>query len=542
MRALVLLFVALPALAEETPADARTHNDFSGKEGQTPFVFRQRGKPGADPVLKEGRLQLLFGRAEQKCSIAFERTAEGARRRIEARFKMALQGQNEGYCLALLHTGRFDTKGAMWDPQPARKTPTEEMRTPDWAEPNLWDSLAIGFDVRNPKSEDWFNEDGNFYDRPQREVSLHWSGREVANRLCEAEIATGEPVAVHVVVEFVVGGAEVTVEVGGKKIYDHHFLPHVMPYECRVGLGAHGTGEAFLDDVEVSFGEAAAPMPAPINVQAIARWWVRRGKGNNLAKGEVELLPNSVAVDRIIMTVVYRGPMHRDYWDRNAAVYAFGDDGTRYEVARIITPFMLWDTEYRYDLDVTHFAPLLFGKRSMAVMVGSAVARGFLVDVHLTYYRRPSDMPVGPEVVSVHNLWSGKALFNKKGQIETFFEARKVKAPEGAKRALVRITVTGHGVMEFTKLGRTLTVNGKAFKNTLWREDSYLNPHRPQFGTWKFDRAGWSPGAIVEPWIVDVSDQVEPGGVLEIDYAPDAFEADKWADHWVEAQVVFLKS
>src|SRR3712207_7924990 len=48
---------------------------------------------------------------------------------------------------------------------------------------------------------------------------------------------------------------------------------------------------------------------------------------------------------------------------------------------------------------------------------------------------------------------------------------------------------------------RTLTVTGnatqKTWDNILWKTDNYLNPCRPQGGTWKYDRAGWAPGDIV---------------------------------------------
>ena len=342
-----------------------------------------------------------------------------------------------------------------------------------------------------------------------------------------------------VLVEFVTGGAEVTVRVADKTVYDRRFVAHVLPYECRAAFGAHGTGELWLDDVAVDFGEAAAATPPAIVVPAIRKAWVY--PKHSTAEREVELLPSSIDAERIILTVTYSGPMHRDYWDRNAAVYAWADDGTRFEIARIITPFMLWATEYRYDLDVTHFAPLLYGKRRLGVMAGSNVARGFLMDVTITYYRRPADIPAGARVVAVQNLWNGHAHFNKEGHVAKFFEARTVKVPEGATKAFVRLVVTGHGVMEFTKLGRTLNVNGKTYQDMLWKTDCYLNPHRPQFGTWKFDRAGWAPGGAVDAWVVDITDLLRPGGELRIGYAPDEFKADKWADHWVEAQVVFLR-
>ena len=532
----ILLLFSFVARSEESASTA-TANDFSGDEGRTAFVFRRKGK-AADPSLKDGRMQTLFGRSEHKTSVAFERTASGESRRIEATFRVSLSGQNEGFSFALLHTGRFDTKGAAWDPQPTRKTPPEALRTPDWAEPNLWDSLAIGFDTWSPKDEDWFNANGNFYGRPEREVSLHWDGREIANVLCPTELATGELTDIRVVVEFVTGGAEVTVHVGETRVYERRFIPHVLPYESRAAFGFHGKGEAFLDDVRVGFEALPTPMPAPISVEALRKAWAAPGRG--LVKREVDLLPQSVEVDRIVLTVTYSGPMQRDYWDRGAAVYAWDEEGTRFEICRVTTPFMLWDTAYRYDVDVTHLAPLLQGRRTLAIMVGSNVGCGFLVDVSLTYYRRPAGAPRGPEVLKLENLWTGRAHFNKAGHVKEFFAQQSVSVPEGAKRAFVRICVSGHGIMEFTKLGRTLTVNGKDFKNMLWKTDCYLNPQRPQFGTWKFDRAGWAPGAIVEPWVTDVSDLLQPGGTLTFDYAPDPFEAEKWADHWVEAQVILL--
>jgi len=519
-----LLLASLPAFGEDAPAVAPTVHDFSSTAGQTPFAFRRRGKAVEKPELKNGRLQMLFGRAGHKTSIGFERTATGAHRRIDARFTLSLKGQNEGACFALLRTGRFNHKGLVWDPQPPRKTPPELLATPDWAEPNLKDSLAVGFDVKNPKDEEWFNENGNYYGRPEREVSLHFDGVERANVLCPTELATGEPVAVRVLVEFVAGGAEVTVTVGESTVYDRHFLAHVLPYESRVGFGAHGTGEAFLDDVSVKFEKPAVHTPPPIRVEAIRRGWLYPRHGTETR--EVDLLPAEIAAERVVATITYRPPMARDFWDRNSAVYVWDDAGTRFEIA--------------YEVDVSNFAPLLFGRRKMAVMVGSNVARGFLVDVDLTYYRKSDDLPPRPRALGVQNLWSGTAHFNKKDHIKNFFAPRTIKVPDGAKRALVRICVSGHGVMEFTELGRALTVNGEEFRGKLWKTDCYLNPYRPQFGTWKFDRAGWQPGGIVEPWVIDVS-HLLAAGTLKIEYAPDAFEAKKWASHWVEAQIVFLK-
>jgi hypothetical protein len=75
-------------------------------------------------------------------------------------------------------------------------------------------------------------------------------------------------------------------------------------------------------------------------------------------------------------------------------------------------------------------------------------------------------------------------------------------------------------------IARTLKVNGHSWVNTLWKTDNYLNPCRPQGGTWKYDRAGWAPGDVVRPWIVDATEYIGAVGadrVLKIEYELDPY-------------------
>jgi len=44
-------------------------------------------------------------------------------------------------------------------------------------------------------------------------------------------------------------------------------------------------------------------------------------------------------------------------------------------------------------------------------------------------------------------------------------------------------------------------------------------PDQP--GTWTLDRAGWCPGALVNPWLADVS--VTPGASTTVRWAPDDY-------------------
>ena len=79
--------------------------------------------------------------------------------------------------------------------------------------------------------------------------------------------------------------------------------------------------------------------------------------------------------------------------------------------------------------------------------------------------------------------------------------------------------------------------------STLWKTDVYLNPVRPQAGTWKFDRAGWAPGDLVTPWEIDISRKIRPGRKVKIEYRPHPYEGGVRgeASHWVESQLVFFR-
>ncbi|MEM9373265.1 MAG: peptide-N-glycosidase F-related protein, partial [Planctomycetota bacterium] len=74
----------------------------------------------------------------------------------------------------------------------------------------------------------------------------------------------------------------------------------------------------------------------------------------------------------------------------------------------------------------------------------------------------------------------------------------------------------------------------------------YLNPCRPQRGTWKFDRAGWAPGDLVLPWAVDVSHLLSGESSLTVGYTLDDYlnegRGQTWAPHhWTHGYIVFFE-
>src|SRR5690606_12306432 len=121
---------------------------------------------------------------------------------------------------------------------------------------------------------------------------------------------------------------------------------------------------------------------------------------------EVHLLPTGLEYERVIMTLRLKPMVERDEWDRLGHVWVW-DNETRIELARILTPFMLWGTSYEYVCDVTDFGYLLDGRRKMGVDLGANVGKGFVFDLEFSYYRRPRDVAPLPKVHSVQNVWSG---------------------------------------------------------------------------------------------------------------------------------------
>ena len=93
-----------------------------------------------------------------------------------------------------------------------------------------------------------------------------------------------------------------------------------------------------------------------------------------------------------------------------------------------------------------------------------------------------------------------------------------------------------------------LTINGLTQSQRLWKEDNYLNPCRPQGGTWKYDRAGWGPGDIVRPWefLVGFTPETRPE-TLSISYALDPYvntdRGKTWAPfHLTHSMVVLYEA
>ncbi|HVG93328.1 MAG TPA: peptide-N-glycosidase F-related protein [Planctomycetota bacterium] len=524
MRRLLLTVLCAVAAASARAEDAAPAHS----------VHLARFGEGAGPVHADGVHQLLDAARTpgQSNAVAFDRAQEGAFETVRLTAKVRVLEGGDGGSFLFLDTARLGVRG----PAPFLAS---------WVEPNLPGTFAVGLDVHNPPSREMFTPWGNYEDRPQREVSLHWDGREIVKRVAPAEFR-GEFADLAVEVRHVVGGAEVTVTIAGGTVYDRYFIARMAPYEARLAIGAGTRTDATttFDVKDVAFlgTTPAAKRRPPLHVEVFHH--VRTDNAKTAWAREVDLPPRDWAFGRVILTLdLHDAGNGWDEWDRNGEISVLDDDGRKLGIVPFITSYR---TPCHWEVDVTHFRPLLSGKRTIEIAAGTTFYknRGYLMSVSLDYFHGMPDL----DPYRVEPLWVGTAHYRSdENHFRDFFTPRAVGIDAEAKAARLFVTTTGHAqVGEFTPSRRTVVFRpekgGDAqgevrFDDVLWKTDCYLNPNRPQFGTWQFARAGWAPGDVVRPWWIDLTSALKPGVEAEVRYEPQPYEVSKEAEKPTPAQL-----
>jgi hypothetical protein len=509
--ALVLAMLAPPLTADD---------DF----GVVPGLFQlSRFGEGAGPSQAGDTWSLLddAGTAGQSNALAFDGSDAGPRESLVMTCKLRVDEGGDGGAILFLDTERFGARG----PAPY---------LPSWVEPNLAGTFAVGIDVHDPPSSEPFGPWGNTQGLPEREVSLHFDGRELVKRVADAEFR-GVWVEVEVRVEHVVGGAEVSVRLGDAQVYDRHFVANLLPYEARLAFGAGTRPDVAtrfdLAAISLAHGSPATPRRPPFHVEVFNH--VLTDNGKTWFEAEVDLPPLNWAFGRVLLTLqIHDAGPDWDEWDRNGDVSLVDEDGTRWVIVPFITSYR---TECHWVVDVTAFRPWLTGKRTLRIDAGTTFYknRGYMMSVDLDFHHGSSRL--GGEALEpfdVIPLWHGGAGYgSSEAPFGDFFVDQELILPAETRAARVFLTTTGHSqVGEFTPSERALVFEpgGDAeparWSNTLWKSDCYLNPNRPQFGTWKYSRAGWAPGDVVAPWWVDLTPHLRPGAAATLRYEPSPYD------------------
>ncbi len=188
--------------------------------GTTHFVANQYSSaPGPQVLPPSGSerpsnyLRLIQQTNSQANQIAFDRVAQGFYQRIEAEWDFSILAGADGGAFALLNTGWEGITGPVSNPSPA------------WEEPRFTTGFSIGFDVY-PNISD---------------ISLNWDGQQVVEYSGYDYRGSAFRHA-SAVIEFVSGGANVSLTIGGTPIFTNYFIPGMTPYESRVAFGARTGG------------------------------------------------------------------------------------------------------------------------------------------------------------------------------------------------------------------------------------------------------------------------------------------------------------
>jgi len=335
----------------------------------------------------------------------------------------------------------------------------------------------------------------------------------------------------NITLRHVIGGAEVTVQLGSEKVYDAYFVPGLLPYGSRLAIGAGTRADASTEfdvkDIRVERTAPARPRRAPKHFEVFNH--VLTDNSKTAFEAEVDLPPPNWEFGRVILTLeIHDAGSDWDEWDRNGEVSLFDADGLKLGIVPFITSYR---TECHWKVDVTHFRPWLAGKRRFEVRAGTHFYknRGYMMSVSLDFYHGRPEL----EPYRVEPVWVGTAKYKSaENHFQDFFAPKEVAVDEGAKAARLFVTTTGHSqIGEFAPSRRTVIFRAdkdadpeQRVESTLWKSDCYLNPNRPQFGTWKFSRAGWAPGDVVWPWWIDLSGHIQPGKTAVLRYEPQPYD------------------
>ena len=223
--------------------------------------------------------------------------------------------------------------------------------------------------------------------------------------------------------------------------------------------------------------------------------------------------------DEIIMNIALTCPPGGcDPWDRFASIKAI-KDGEKFEIARYITPY--GNNWCNWTLDVTEYREILKGTVELESFIDTW-SNGWDLTVSFDYYLGTPDY----EYVDVANIWVdynfvyGDSIFFSIDLPEKTFTI-----PSNAEKSVVRIVNTGHGqgntdnAAEFSQKTHNVEVDGSvAFNQFLWNSTCSSNPCSPPGGTWQYARAGWCPGAQVDPTDYDITSLVTAGNTATFDY------------------------
>lgn len=233
-----------------------------------------------------------------------------------------------------------------------------------------------------------------------------------------------------------------------------------------------------------------------------------------------------------------------------------GKDTLNFQLGRMITPYSGWYNQgakastwdYHLKWNITEYLPLMTDSVDIVISF-EGYQDGFLAstDFIFTEYN-PKEKPT--DFIGVENVYLGYYPFGREDStIDDFLPKRTIVVPNGTKKVLARMTVSGHGgdglnaAAEFLEKSYYYRVNDNLVaKQSIWRDDCGCNPVQPQGGTWIYNRAGWCPGTKVNEYYYDLTPYIKDKK-LNIDLSFDYYNGHNSGDagYQIANDLFFIK-
>jgi hypothetical protein len=256
-------------------------------------------------------------------------------------------------------------------------------------------------------------------------------------------------------------------------------------------------------------------------------YWVSSNDNHRSVKQEVDFPEKLFLYESVQLNIRLECPPPAcDAWDRRGAIYLHLEDGQKVELARFMTPY---GVGAGWKFDVAPLVPVLVGRRTVEVEIdtwvgpGHSQGAGWLVTADLAMTGgRPKEYPFAViPVFQPQNVDVGDPIKDPRRSFTGDLPSKEFSSAK-----LISI-VTGHGqgntenCAEFCAKNHSFTVGGKMQQRRVWRDNcSRTVTNRPQRGTWTLARAGWCPGASVEPLVMDLAGPLDK---LTVEYLPQAY-------------------
>lgn len=196
-----------------------------------------------------------------------------------------------------------------------------------------------------------------------------------------------------------------------------------------------------------------------------------------------------------------------DDWDRLAWVQVKDVHGKWIELFRYITPY---GVACNHSIDVTDYESVLQGELEFRVFIDTWGTGGWKMDLNFNYHQGTPEFAY----TSLEEIWHGYYNFGDPANLQPV-PVKQINAPENTEEAAFRLVTTGHGwgnnntgnAAKFYYATHNLKVNGANTFTQYLKTICNPNPDgcTGQMGTWQYDRAGWCPGTIPQPYFYDMT-------------------------------------